>query len=297
MPTLILSLVTQSAITVARDAVWRGMDAGIWDEGALRAFSAEFLTRNVLADFQWTVETERAWAREIEASLMHDPAATSQMLNFGASRSALNEWLLWLSVSRPAWHRNNQLWSERAHDERAALLDVEAGVWRPADLKHDWKKLSEREREVDLAMAAASAPMFDGFMRKAVWSEAQNRMAAISCGLELARRASGKYPDSLEALVPKCLPRVPFDPATGKAFRYGPRPDGTYFLYSVGLDQKDQGGEVNDDADRNQDDPDWPWFAPRSAPDRRGALKSQGKPSLHSPPELLPKSFVIKELP
>ena len=51
--------------------------------------------------------------------------------------------------------------------------------------------------------------------------------------------AEGRLPDTLAALVPKCLPAVPSDPFDGKPFRYRPDPG---VIYSVGKDLKDSGG-------------------------------------------------------
>jgi hypothetical protein len=264
-PTLLLHFVAVSGLSIARETVWRGLENGAWDDSALSAFATEFLGWNTLADFQWSMETERAWSRELDTTLLRDPQLTMQVVTLGRSPSSkINEWMLWLSISRPAWHRDNQLWYERAQDELATMIDTTAGVWRPIVRQFEPEKLSEAQREVDLALAAQSMGFVHSSLQKSVWIHAQNKMAAIACALELARRAKGKYPDTLEALVPAYLPHLPIDPATGVAFRYAVQPDGTYRLYSVGFDREDQGGKLSEDSDRHQFDPDWPWFSPDS---------------------------------
>ncbi len=263
-PVVIAHLVAMSGEALARDTIREGLEIGAWDEDALRNFLSYFRDSDELSAFQWSIETERAWSREMVATMRKDPKLVMQVLTFaGPSVAGVDEWLLRFAISRPAWHMRNQLWYERAQDELAGTIDAKAGVWRPGTLKFDPAKLTEKERMFDYALAAQSMNMMRTFLEKAVWTHAQNKMVAIACALELAKASTGKYPDSLESLVPSHLPRMPVDPAGGDAFRYRVLPDGTYRLYSVGLDGEDQEGEVTSDGERSPSDPDWPWFGPR----------------------------------
>ncbi len=70
-------------------------------------------------------------------------------------------------------------------------------------------------------------------------------------------RRQGRYPDTLDALVPDLLPRVPVDYMDGADLRYCRTADG-YVLYSIGADGIDNGG-----ASRNAK----PWlFGPDEGP-------------------------------
>ena len=53
----------------------------------------------------------------------------------------------------------------------------------------------------------------------------------------------GQLPPDLEALVPELLPALPYDYMSAKPLRYLLKPDGSYVLYSVGLDGIDDGGD------------------------------------------------------
>jgi hypothetical protein len=59
-------------------------------------------------------------------------------------------------------------------------------------------------------------------------------------------RDNGKYPEKLDALIPKYLPQVPKDIFSGKTLIYRPEGNG-YLLYSVGVNGKDDGGRGPDD--------------------------------------------------
>lgn len=65
-------------------------------------------------------------------------------------------------------------------------------------------------------------------------------------GMESYRRDRGRWPSSLDELVPAFLPAVPLDPCDGKALRYAaPRSESERpVLYSIGVDGVDDGGKV-----------------------------------------------------
>jgi hypothetical protein len=63
----------------------------------------------------------------------------------------------------------------------------------------------------------------------------------VGIALEIFRREHGRYPDTLDVLVPQLLPAVPADRITGEPVRYrliNNRP----LVYSVGADRNDDGG-------------------------------------------------------
>ncbi len=53
---------------------------------------------------------------------------------------------------------------------------------------------------------------------------------------------NGHYPTGLAGLVPEFLPKVPLDPVNGQPLLYRLNGDGTFLLYSVGENGKDDGG-------------------------------------------------------
>ena len=67
------------------------------------------------------------------------------------------------------------------------------------------------------------------------------------CAIESYHRKHGSYPDSLAALTPGLLPSVPLDPFDGKPLRYLAAGhvkghEGAPVIYSIGMDEKDDGG-------------------------------------------------------
>jgi hypothetical protein len=78
---------------------------------------------------------------------------------------------------------------------------------------------------------------------KAMNAEAAKQMAITAIALKRYQLKHGNYPADLNSLVPEFLPAVPLDPVDGQPLRYRPNADGTFLLYSVGENGKDDGGD------------------------------------------------------
>jgi len=73
-------------------------------------------------------------------------------------------------------------------------------------------------------------------------SESEVRLLRTDVALELFRRKNGRYPPALAELVPEFFNAVPQDPFRSQPLSY--RINGeSYLLYSVGSDEKDDGGK------------------------------------------------------
>jgi hypothetical protein len=82
--------------------------------------------------------------------------------------------------------------------------------------------------------------------------------AGLACRLHKSR--TGRYPESLEELVPGILAEVPVDPFTGKPLVYRREGEG-FIVYSLGSNQKDDGGRSTYMITQlvMEKDDDWSW--------------------------------------
>ena len=74
-------------------------------------------------------------------------------------------------------------------------------------------------------------------------AEASRRIDVTAIALKRYQLRHGDYPADLTALVPEFVPSVPRDPVDGQPLRYRRNTDGTFLLYSVGENGKDDGGD------------------------------------------------------
>jgi hypothetical protein len=79
--------------------------------------------------------------------------------------------------------------------------------------------------------------------------------AFIACGLERYRLAHGQYPETLEALVPQFAEKLPHDIIGGQPLKYHRTADGHFALYSIGWNEKDDGGVPG----KTTGEGDWVW--------------------------------------
>jgi hypothetical protein len=102
---------------------------------------------------------------------------------------------------------------------------------------------------------------------RASWAEVDRSMTICAIALKRYSLRHGKLPPQLDALVPEFLSSVPTDYLDGHPMRYHLNSDGSFTLYSVGENGKDDGGDVSllpeKSITRNlRDRKDYVWPAP-----------------------------------
>jgi hypothetical protein len=148
--------------------------------------------------------------------------------------------------------------SQRWHDNLTDLVlpwtAQESHVWVLRNLTEQLATrelpLAERRAKLDaLAAEAAQAPLLAQVLLTSPWRKsyegfvrAEAKLAAACAGLaaERFRQEKGRWPKTLQELVPDWLAKVPLDPYDQAPLRYRPTPDGVV-IYSVGPEGKLKG--------------------------------------------------------
>ena len=104
-------------------------------------------------------------------------------------------------------------------------------------------------------LGGATIPNFVKATRTLARTQTLVNEAYIACGLERYRLAHGQYPETLEALVPQFAEKLPHDIIGGQPLKYHRTTDGRFVLYSVGWNEKDDGGVSRDGTPEG----DWVW--------------------------------------
>lgn len=79
--------------------------------------------------------------------------------------------------------------------------------------------------------------LLDGMNRQAAMAQG----ARLALALKMHKRDKGFYPDALGAIVPEYVDQLPLDPFSGEDYLYRLQDDG-FLLYSIGENEKDDGG-------------------------------------------------------
>ena len=97
--------------------------------------------------------------------------------------------------------------------------------------------------DVDVStMMSQSILSIQRFPQRIFRTEAALQITIGAIALKRYQLRHGRYPAQLSDISPECVTTVPYDPADGKPLRYRLNPDETFVLYSVGEDEKDDGG-------------------------------------------------------
>lgn len=83
----------------------------------------------------------------------------------------------------------------------------------------------------------------DAALRKSARMETARNTVVTAIALRRYQLRHHQLPAALEKLTPDLLPTVPVDCMDGESLRYRRNTDGTFVLYSVGEDGKDDGGD------------------------------------------------------
>jgi hypothetical protein len=124
-------------------------------------------------------------------------------------------------------------------------------------------------------------------IRKAANAEVARNVVITAIALKRYELRHHQFPATLDELTPDLLKVVPIDCMDGQPLRYRLKADGTFLLYSVGENGKDDGGDPSLEkgvtgSNFNWQNPkalDWVWPQPATAEEIQKYYEEQGKKS------------------
>ncbi len=160
-----------------------------------------------------------------------------EMIGKGDLKAAVESTSLWYRFL-PGWRQKDELSYDSVMDsvERAMALPPRQALRARDDSIPSIETLSPPP-----VLSAMLLPPGHHVLKSMICSKVQLSVACAALAVEQYRLKNGHWPDSLDRLVPGYLDAVPEDPfGTGKV-RYKHTDTGV-MLYSIGPDDKDQGG-------------------------------------------------------
>src|SRR5262249_34269854 len=183
-------------------------------------------------------------------------------------------------LDRPWWERT--LRKLPAGERLADFLkdQVYCRIWRFAWLDQDERRYLQNARELVRVMEKATAErsfasvspdiesllvkeatksfynklrypepsevaVLSGTIKRTMRAETERSLVVCAIALKRYFNQTRTFPPSLEALVPKFLSSVPADYMNGEPLRYHLEEQGSFVLYSVGENLKDDGGDAS----------------------------------------------------
>jgi len=270
-PFLISHLVRIAMLQIMLQPIWEGLADHRWSEEQLVALDAELAKLDFLADYKLSMRGEMGCQGGEVDRLRHHP---EQMQDLGGMSDGgggvMNQLLPGKIAARlipTGWLYQNQFRCARMMvDYYLPLADVNQGTFSPA--------LARRGDAAVMAEIKTASPfnllerlMLSGLgngAKRFAYAQSSVNLARTAIALERYRLAHGAYPESLDALAPQFIAKLPHDIINGQPLHYRRTSDGQFVLYSVGWNETDDGGEVGLTKNGNVDTStgDWVWQYP-----------------------------------
>jgi hypothetical protein len=271
-PFVITFLVRAACLQVALQPVWEGLAEHRWTDAQLQQLQSRLGSCNFPADFQRVFRAERAFGvltadifRERGLGLLADFIDPYQQTFKDSQGPVLDRTTLNVlgRILPRGWFDYEKLHYCQEGDRMFSSIDVEAKRVYPGVLATNAQELPTIAGAFvhHTLLAALITPSARKMMLKAAAPQTAADEAATACALERYRLANGQFPESLQALVPRFMTNLPNDIFTGEPLKYRRLEDGRFVLYSIGWNEKDDGGVSGREAFA-ADEGDWVWEYP-----------------------------------
>ena len=259
-PFLISYLVRIAIVAIDLQPIWEGLAVHRWSDDQLVALDAELGKLNFPADYGFVMRGERAFA----IASFENQRLTREIISDQENGSLITNKLTWMPS---AYFYQNELAFARLDQQWILpLVDTNSRVISPAALQraNDAVRAEMKHYSPYKTQALMLFPAISSTVIKAAAIQASIDLARVACALERYHLTHGDYPETLDALVPQFIEKLPHDIIGGQPLHYRRTHDGKFLLYSVGWNETDDGGKVVLKADGSVDRTkgDWVWQYP-----------------------------------
>ena len=260
-PTTLVSAMIEVAVTgLYTSTIADGLRLHAWKEPELIPLQQQLAEINLVPALLEAFRAE-------QVSVCHGleivkPSELDIVFAFGPEKPNLWEkfqnptyWLLrWMPRG---WVYQNMAAIAAAHQMVIETAGLTNGVVQPSEVDKVTTEASAmftRSRPYNY-LAAHIIPNFSKAIRTTARNQVSVRQAMLACALERYRLAHHDYPETLAALTPQFIDRIPLDIVNGQPMRYRRNSDGQFVLYSIGWNETDDGGVTA----KSAADGDWVW--------------------------------------
>lgn len=299
-PTLISHLVRIALVQIANQPIWEGLAEHRWSDAQLKELEQALQKQDFVADMEFFLRGERAnGLGAIEYSRKHRDEMAGMLVQAVCPKvfESIEKTEHWFSQTSPfsdgfgcldgQWLPDNFIsrtvlrlppdgWFEMNKLNIAKIYQEDLfPMGNPEKHLVARQAMAEAERLIKTellvtnlnpqnVLAYVFLSYLPGVVHKVAFTQGTVDLAMTACALERYRLAHGEYPEMLAALTPQIIEKIPNDVVNGQPLHYRRMDDGRFLLYSVGWNEKDDGGVVGL-TERGRPDPeqgDWVWQYP-----------------------------------
>lgn len=276
-PFVISHLVRIAMIDVALQLIWEGLLAHLWTDKHLEQFQQVFAKLDLLFAHPRLSRAALALENSLIDLIPARPETFFTPDGFSNTAFSSKPPTFLIRLTPRGWFYQNKLSASRFFLEKVVpLCDPKQQRVYPALSRANSTFLENLPvRPENFATKRLTV-----FISPSRFARAQTHidLARLACGLERYNIAHGHFPETLDALVPRFVMQLPRDVIDGQPLKYHRTEDGQFILYSVGWNEKDDGGaypsilkqESNSFGDWLKDEVeegDWVWRYPPKNPE------------------------------
>ena len=259
-PFLISHLLRIAMMTITLQPVYEGMAQRRWSDAQLMELERELAKMDFLADFQLAMKGEIICAIHSmekqritrEYKTVDDSSGTNKIITVS------------MRLTPSAFFYQNELAFAQMHQQYILpLVDQTNRIIAPAALRRAQAAVQVQLKQYSpyKVQALMTFPALNAAVKRFAFAQASVDLTRVACALERYRLAHGEYPESLDALSPQFIEKLPHDVIDGQPLHYRRTDGGKFLLYSVGWNETDDGGQVaftkSGSVDREKGD--WVW--------------------------------------
>jgi hypothetical protein len=248
--TLVAAMINVAVIGLYANIVEDGLRLHAWREPQLLAIEQQLQTTDLLAPVVEAFREERAATCRTFETIKRSELVKLFNLDSSAAKLAL------MSMPR-GWFFQNMAVGAGVEQELLASIDLTNPLVRPHQTDRFYRELEARlhQRSPYSFLVAMATPNFLRAMQTAARNQTLVNQAQVACVLDRYRLAQTHYPETLDALTPQFVQRLPHDLIGGQPLKYRRTGAEGFLLYSVGWNEKDDGGVPG----KSREEGDWVW--------------------------------------
>ena len=260
-PLQVRMFITDSAL----QPIWEGLARQQWSDAQLIALEQELAGFDALKEYEFAMRSEMA--RELK---FIEYLRTERMANSITCMCGDIMWgptLIYRLLPGGWFYLNARAMARMYEVALPTSAELEQRTISPEISEHFGRALGlecRRHFIPDYILVPWMVPPLDREAIHCARTQAAVDMTRIACALERYRRAQGSYPEQLGVLVPQFIEKIPHDIVNGLPLHYHRTENGKFLLYSVGWNDKDDGGVPDNGRQTILTKPqgDWCWQYP-----------------------------------
>jgi len=249
-PFFISHLVRIAILQITLQPIYEGLEERKWSGAQLADLDSDLAKLDLIADCQNVQKSEIFTSTEIANYLRRHRDYISQFAQMGVNFPTDARFRFTIFRYMPGgWFYQSALKNGRTAMKYLPAVNLDTRTISPALVRKADASANNGVSFFDPLDGLKEIFNMDdmlmgSFLKRFAYAQASVGLARTAIALERYRLQHGEFPGSLDALAPQFIAQVPHDVIGGQPLNYRRTKDGQFVLYSVGWNERDDGGVV-----------------------------------------------------